>query len=269
MKYQLKTSVLVLFIFVWGSSFAQNSVNNYKYVLVPESYNFVEGNDRYQLNSLTEFLFNKYGFNAMMITDTLPPDLFANRCLALYADVEKLKGGMFKTELKILLKDCFGKLVYESKVGSTREKAFDKAYSYALREAFESVQFLNYKYQPLPENEKPEATQQASVVKNTEQPETVSSNTVNSSQLKTETPRIELPKIVQNTVYYAQTTPEGYKIIDDEPKLIMVLLRTAKENTFTVKDKDAIVYLEDGLWYYSEISEGKTIKTLLNLKFYN
>lgn len=61
-----------------------------------------------------------------MITDSLPEDLFKNRCLALYADAEKLPGKLFKTEIKIVLKDCFGQLVYESEIGSTREKCLIK-----------------------------------------------------------------------------------------------------------------------------------------------
>lgn len=269
MKVYLNSYILILFVLVFTASSAQTSLNNYKYVLVPESYNFVEGKDRYQLNSLSEFLFNKYGFNALMITDSLPPDLFANRCLALNADVEKLKGSLFKTQLKVILKDCFGKIIYESEVGSTREKSFDKAYTYALRNAFESFEFLNYEYQPLPERSISETTPSTTNTKKTETPAQVASRPESTTSTITEVQKKEDPKVVAKTIYYAQATDDGYRIIDDEPKLIMVLLRTAKENTFSVKDKNAIVYLEDGFWYYSEISDGKTIKTLLNLKFYN
>lgn len=268
-------NVIVVFILVsfTSSIFAQKSINNYKYVIVPESYDFVEGKDRYQLNSLTKFLFNKYGFNAYMITDSLPDDLFQNRCLALYADAEKLKGKLFKTEVKIVLKDCFGQLVYESEIGSTREKMFDKAYSYAIRNAFENFEFLNYQYQPEKEN-----VGTKTVVKVEEKGEKVEVSTtekLNKPSVIEKTAEVKVaektiaPEIIEKTTYYAQPTADGFKIIDGEPKLIMVLLRTAKENTFTVKDKDAIVYLENGFWYFSEISEGKTLKKVLNLKFYD
>lgn len=264
MKNHLITFILFVLVGVVSLVYAQKSINDYKYVIVPESYDFLEGKDRYQINSLTKFLFNKYGFTAYMITDSLPEDLFKNRCLALYADAEKLPGKLFKTEIKIVLKDCFGQLVYESEIGSTREKMFDKAYSYAIRNAFENFEFLNYQYQPVSEN----------IVSKT--PEKVELKTDTNGVLPSKTlknpsvtEKITTTEIIEKNNYYAQTTADGYRIIDDEPKLVIVLLRTAKENTFTVKDKNAIVYLENGVWYYSEISEGKTLKKVLNLKFYD
>ncbi len=273
MKNYLNTFILFVLVSLTSLVFGQKSINNYKYVIVSDSYDFVEGKDRYQLNSLTKFLFNKYGFTAFMITDSLPEDLFDNRCLALYADAEKLPGKLFKTEVKILLKDCYGQLVHESEIGATKEKMFEKAYNYAIRNAFESFEFINYKYQPTSENanaqivvnEKPKEDNQdvstSEIVKKSTEIGKV-------SEIKTEEKAIS-PEIIEETTYYAQTTADGYRIIDNEPKLIMILLRTAKENTFTVKDKNAIVYLENGFWYYSEISEGKTLKKVLNLKFYD
>lgn len=278
MKLYLKPIVLFLVLSFTSIVFAQKSVNHYKYVVVPESYNFAEGKDRYQLNSLSKFLFNKYGFTAFMATDSLPDDLFSNRCLALYADAEKLKGSLFKTEIKVVLNDCYGKQVYETKVGSTREKTFDKAYGYALRNAFESFQFLNYQYKPLPaktnnkEPAKEVVTTESKTVKIEVSPLEGSpkqTEKVSVAQTRTGEQQLKPIEIMEKTIYYAQATTDGYRIIDDEPKLVMVLFRTAKENTFTVKDKNAIVYLEDGFWYFSEISEGKTIKKILNLKFYD
>ena len=36
-------------------SFSQTSINDFKYVSVPESYSFLKSKDQYQLNSLTIF----------------------------------------------------------------------------------------------------------------------------------------------------------------------------------------------------------------------
>lgn len=274
MKLYSKFTILVFILSFSTFVFAQKSINHYKYVIVPDSYDFAEGKDRYQLNSLTKFLFNKYGFTAYLSTDSLPEDLFSNRCLALYADAEKLKGSLFKTEIKVSLKDCYGQQIHETPIGSTREKSFDKAYSQAIRKSMESLEFLNYTYQPLVKQaeskanvkvtpEKPEnSVNSKEELNQTNQPITIADNSKNDHQSKPS-------EILEKVTYYAQATADGYRIIDDEPKLIMVLLRTAKENTFNVKDKNAIVYLEDGFWYFSQISEGKTIKKVLNLKFYD
>ncbi len=124
---------------------AQQSVNDYKYVIVPEGYMFLKENDGYQLNSLTKFLFKKYGFEAYMRGDELPDDLKRNGCKGVRADVKK-KPGLLKTKLIVDLIDCNGKVIFSSKEGVSREKDFKKSYHEALRDAFKDVDYLNYKY---------------------------------------------------------------------------------------------------------------------------
>lgn len=45
---------------------AQESLNGYKYVVVPEKFDFLKSEDLYQINSLTKFLLNKEGFVAFL-----------------------------------------------------------------------------------------------------------------------------------------------------------------------------------------------------------
>lgn len=122
-------------------------LNSFKYVIVPEEYNFNKEPDMFQLNSLTEFLFDKYGFEAYMENGELPEDLNNNRCNALFADVEN-ESGLFVTKLVVVLKDCQNKKVFVSEEGRSREKDFKTAYQEALRDAFVSIAALNYNYQP-------------------------------------------------------------------------------------------------------------------------
>lgn len=140
---------IVLLIFGCMISFASlaQELNSYKYVIVPEEYEFTEEPDRFQLNSLTKFLFEKYGFEAYMENEELPEDLKSNRCKALFADVEN-ESGLFVTKLVVVLKDCQNKKVFVSEAGRSREKDYKTAYQEALRDAFVSIAALNYKYQP-------------------------------------------------------------------------------------------------------------------------
>ena len=57
MKFKL---ILITWI-VFGTSllFGQQSINAYKYIIVPKNYDFLRLEDQYQLNSLTKFLFTK------------------------------------------------------------------------------------------------------------------------------------------------------------------------------------------------------------------
>ncbi|MBQ4821470.1 hypothetical protein [Aquimarina sp. MMG016] len=137
--------ILGVVVFCSISFYGQKSINDYKYVVVAEEYDFFEGKDKYQLNSLTKFLFNKYGFNAFLQNDEKPNDLINNGCLGLRADVKK-GSGLFSTKLVVELRNCNGAIVFSSSEGKSREKEFKRAYQEALRDAFKSIQKLNYKY---------------------------------------------------------------------------------------------------------------------------
>lgn len=140
-----KAFFLILGCMITFASVGQG-LNSYKYVIVPEEYNFTKEPDRFQLNSLTKFLFDKYGFEAYMENEELPEDLKSNRCKALFTDVEN-ESSLFVTKLVVVLRDCQNKKVFVSKVGRSREKDFKTAYQEALRDAFVSIAALNYNYE--------------------------------------------------------------------------------------------------------------------------
>ena len=121
-------------------------LNSYKYVIVPLEYNFSKEPDMFQLNSLTKFLFDKYGFEVFMENEEYPEDLKNNGCNALFVDVEN-ESSIFVTKLVVVLKDCQNKKVFVSEEGRSREKDFKVGYQEALRNAFESIAALNYNYE--------------------------------------------------------------------------------------------------------------------------
>ena len=122
----LKSVFITCFICLFGTiSIAQNSISNYKYIIVPDQYEFVTGKDKYQLNSLTKFLFNKYGYTAVMVGEEFPDELSMNRCLGLTSEVKKLKG-FLKTKLQIDLIDCDGNIVMSSQRRWRQEKRNSK-----------------------------------------------------------------------------------------------------------------------------------------------
>jgi len=134
---------IFLFGFVLMSS-AQD-LNNYKYIIVPETFSFTDGVDQYRLNSLTKFLFEKNGFNTIMKTEDKPGDLKNDPCLGLNTNITD-NSNLFVTKLTLQLIDCGGNVVFETKEGSTRAKDFKTAHHEALRDAFNTVETLEYKY---------------------------------------------------------------------------------------------------------------------------
>ena len=141
-----KIIILLVLTISINSVFAQKSVNNYKYIVVPHQFEFLRSPDQYQLNSLAKFLFEKAGFETYKAKEKTT-EVVENNCLVLEGRVVD-ESSMFTTKLKIQLVDCYNVVVFESKIGKTKEKEFKKAYHEALREAFEDIQNLDYKYVP-------------------------------------------------------------------------------------------------------------------------
>lgn len=139
---QMRQFIVIIFMCLLGlPAISQNKdLSSYNYVVVPDNFEFLGGEDKYQLNSMAMFYFDKSGFNAYLASKT--PN--ANRCSGLFADVEKLSS-FLSTKLQIVLRDCNGKEVYRSEEGRSKFKEFDKAYQDALRKTFASIELLGVK----------------------------------------------------------------------------------------------------------------------------
>jgi len=214
----------------------------------------------------------KYGFTSIMDNEVFPKDLVYNGCLALRTDVENIKG-FFITKLVVVLRNC--------------------TYHLALRDAFKSLETVNYSYKPtkksLAENRiKTEANQETEKLKEEIKSlkDQESSNAKVAAKAEEKKVKIlgeveEIKAIVEvdkavvlevktvktSNVLYAQVIENGFQLVDSTPKVVMILLTTPKQDTFIVKGKDAIVYKKDSFWYISQ-NDGKNYNTkLLNIKF--
>ncbi|MCD6544684.1 MAG: hypothetical protein J7K34_09270 [Flavobacteriaceae bacterium] len=141
-KNIISLGILLLFV---GLSFAQSNIDAYKYIIVPDKYDTFNEADKYQLNSLSKFLFEKYGFQTLNEGVGYPSDLMKNPCLAVTAHLVN-QSNMFTTKVSIDLKDCYNKVVYSSEVGKSKIKAYDKSFKEALRNTFISFKDLDYSY---------------------------------------------------------------------------------------------------------------------------
>ncbi len=136
----------MLFLLGCLSVYSQTSINNYKYVVVPERFGFFKQNDEYGLNTLAKSLLEETGFKTWFDNE-LPTELANNKCNTLNAEVTERKS-MFATRLTLLLKDCKGNIIFKSKEGNSREKEYALAYTQALEDAFTSLKEAKYVYQP-------------------------------------------------------------------------------------------------------------------------
>ena len=284
MKIKIFTMLTALFIV--SSTFAQTDLNNYKYVIVPKKFDFLNEANQYRLNELTEFLFNKYGFDALMEGDSYPDDLLKNRCLSLKSNLIK-DSSLFKTKISVELKDCNDRVVYTSEVGESREKDYEKAYNEAIRNAFKSFEIMNYQYVPKANDEvaeTPEATKNVEVVQEIKQlkaelellkakqaPEISQIETPNAKSTVQPVTKA-MPSAIQteetaSDVLYAQAIENGYQLVDSSPKVVYKIKKTSLENVFLVEGLNATLLNKNGQWIMEYYENGTLKQKVLNIKF--
>ncbi|PZR18205.1 MAG: hypothetical protein DI539_16655 [Flavobacterium psychrophilum] len=240
----MKKTFLLFAFLISGVTFAQ-SINDYKYIVVPEKFEWLKEANRFNLNTLTKMLFEKYGWQVFYPTQKMPDELALDRCKALYANVND-ESGLMRTALTIELKDCEGKVVFTSVEGTSKEKTFQKAYYEALREASQSVAQLNYKYSG--KNDTPVKTAQAVPAhQQAATPETVN----NTNQL------------------FAQPIANGYQLVDNTPKVVLKIYKTSQQDSYTaVSDtKNGVVFKRGNDWVFEYYQNDKLISEKLNIKF--
>ncbi len=136
---------IFILLFCISNSFAQN-INQYKYVEVPQRFDFQKENNVYNLNVLTKMLLEKYGFVAYMNDEIKPGEATANFCAkVLHVNLEE-ESTLFVRKLTVKLLDCQNNVVFTTKQGQSSTKDLRVAYNQALRMSFESFNALGYKY---------------------------------------------------------------------------------------------------------------------------
>ncbi len=248
----MKKSFLFLLILFVSYSYAQ-SVNDYKAVIVPLKYDFLKTENQYRLNTLTKFNLKKAGFEAFYNNEAIPND-FSNRCSLLYIDVLK-ENGFLISKLFLTLKDCYGKIIFQSIVGTSKEKDYQVAYNEALNEAFKSVYDLQYKYSGAVAKTEPIVVQTQSA------PVVLEKAIVAEAKVNVESKDANL--------LYAQATPTGFQLIDSTPKVVMKLFKTSQTNSF-IAIKDTVqgsLILKDNQWYFEYYQNDKLISEKVAVKF--
>lgn len=291
---KLKYFAILVTCLLSTSIFSQANLNNYKYVIIPNKYDFLKEADQYQLNSLTEFLFDKHGFQPLMEGSNYPEDVIRNRCLALKSNVIK-DSGLFKTKLTVELKNCNDQVVYTSEMGESREKEYQRAYNEALRDAFKSIEALNYKYVPSTnspiavsqnvetESEVSKEIQQLreeiqnlkkekeAVVTDKIEPkvEVVAEVPVKEAVVK-EVVTADTPPVAKEApsgVLYAQAIENGFQLVDSTPKVVYKIKKTSIDGVFLVENKNATLYKKDANWILEYYENNVLKQDVLNIKF--
>lgn len=259
-----KLFLLIIIICFIPKGNSQSEIHNYKYVVVPLQYDFLKGKNVYRLNTLTKYLFKQEGFEAYFTEEELPQDLFHDRCLAMYADVKEVRGGFRKRKLEIILKDCYGNIIMKSEVGDSTLNNHQNAHHEALREAFVSIKMMDYEYKPKTPN--PSDSENLDEIKPQVREGKIKGATGETKEVAEfdDSGRKEVGNIGD---FYAEMVNNGFRILDSDSKIVMVLLYTDAKDVFIVKDKNAVVIKKAGKWLYSENDGINRTSKIMNIKF--
>ncbi|TDS16545.1 hypothetical protein DFQ03_1026 [Maribacter caenipelagi] len=300
----MKTVIALVFTFIGFSSFAQTSLDDYRYIIVPKKFDAFKNMNEHQTSTLVKHLFTGKGF-AAVYDDQLPEDLKFNRCLGLMAELQD-DSSMFSTKTIINLKDCNDKIVFSTMQGISKEKEYKAAYNEAIRESMRSFNGMNYAYTPKDKKDEAvtvnfrndvkkldeskankvlQAEKAAEEVNVKREPTIISEETEKTQYYKDNTPvesnikKIEVQKPVSKSlapkkpsskdIWYAQETENGYQLVDSSPKVRMNLLKSSADNVFMAKTdtKNGMVYQKDGTWVFEYYENDKLVQEELNIKF--
>jgi hypothetical protein len=248
---RIKFLLIALLISVVGFS---QTVNDYKGVIVPLKYDFLKSENQYRMSTMTKANLNKAGFQAFYGNEELPAG-FGDRCDLLYVDVKK-DNGFLITKLFIEFKDCYGKVIYTSDIGKSKEKDYETAYRESLDLAFVSVNALHYKY-----NGKALGTAKSSTVA---APLTPQAQVVTTTAIAAPVADMKDPNLL-----YAQPTENGYQLIDKTPKVVMKLLKTSRPDSF-IAIKDGVqgsLNAKDNQWFFEYYKNDQLVSEKVSVKF--
>lgn len=260
----MKIKLLLVTLFCSVIGFAQ-SINDYKAVIVPLKYDFIKTENQYRLATITKSNLTKAGFQAFYANEEIPAE-FSDRCQLLYIDVKK-DNAFLVTKLFIEFKDCYGKVVYTSEVGKSKEKDYEAAYRESLNMAFVSVTALHYKYSgkivsPTGNRVGTGAMNPAAVAVMT--PATTASVVTPAAAVATPVADVSDPNLL-----YAQPTENGYQLIDKTPKVVMKLLKTSRPDSF-IAIKDGVqgtLNAKDNQWFFEYYQNDKLVSEKVVVKF--
>ncbi|MES2240934.1 MAG: hypothetical protein V4497_11820 [Bacteroidota bacterium] len=252
----MKKQILFLLLLVSSFGIAQ-SINDYKVVVVPLKFEFLKSENQYRMSTLSKFNLNKAGFEVYYSNQDMPTNI--GRCEVLNYNIEK-DNAFLATKLYVTFKDCYGKTVYKSEIGLSREKEFQLAYTEALNKAFASVYELGYQYNGGVKTEP--AVAPVAAVK-----EAIKEN-VSAAVVKAEVSNNVV--LSANELLYAQPLAGGnFQLIDSKPSVVMKIYKTSDNNSFLAQkgNQQGVLINKENQWFFEYYQNDKLVSEKINVKF--
>jgi len=260
----MKRNFLLIAFFALNFSFAQ-SINDYKYAIVPSTFSFLKEKDQYRLNTLAKLYLEKQGFVSFFDTDPMPEEVLNNNCAKVYLDVQS-NGNFINTKLKFTIKDCKGTVLFTSEEGRSKEKDYYAAYTEAFRATFPSFDAIHYKYS----GKTTDAPAAVAVATNALVSSAVATAaTAPVSSLAEVAPTAGSVTVASDEILFAQPIANGFQLIDSSPKVILKIYKSSNANTFiAVKGNlQGILIQKDAQWFFEYYQNAVLMSEKIGIRF--
>ena len=270
--YSIKMKKIVLVLFLIASNYLsygqEKSINNYKFIVVPDQFYFLKKKDEYKTSSLTKFLLKQNGFIVVLNSEQYPKELRDNPCNGLNALVVD-KSSMFKIKVVIELRDCSNRLLYTSEEGASRLKELKKGFQEAIRNAHASMNDLVYEPFLLETigKDKIEIIIINPVLVEEENDIKIDVGLAEVNNLEEPAQVSPINNIALAGTLYAQPIENGYQLVNLIPKVVFVIAKTGIKNTFIIKDKNGILYKKGENWIAEFYEGNKRVVNEYSIKF--
>ncbi len=232
--------IIILSLFFISNLIYSQILNQYKYALVPEKFDFLSEKNQYQLNDLTKAAMRKYGFEPYFETEILPKDISNEN--KVYVDVLE-NSTMIYTKLSVVLRDYTNNVLFRSAEGKSKEKDFSEAYEECFRQAMKSFDILKHQYNPTQINDI--------------EVESIEYQNINSVL----------------TPYKADKISNGFKLFDGNQILRFIIYETSNPNVFILnttgckRQTGVLIRKQDDTFSLEYYSDGKLVTEVLNILF--
>ncbi len=273
----------------------QAQFDDYKYIVVPIKFTRFKSENQYQTSTLTKYHIAQNGFN-VIYDNAIPDDLREQRCLGLWVELVD-KSSLFVTKVQLDFKDCYGESVFVTNEGRSKIKDYKGAFAAAITQAAASLKGKEHNY--VAKKKKKASDVVDTAAGETSEPETLEKATggrpipesvgtaevevqevIEAKSSETEDvivpAAIDKPAITEATstnagkdVLYAQTTPDGYQLVDTTPAVRYVLEATSVDNVFLVNQEgiNGVVLKKDDRWFLEYKGPNGKVSQELFIKF--
>ena len=147
--------------------------------------------------------------------------------------------------------NCNGNVLYSSAVGKSKEKDYKKSYQEAIRNAFDSMEDLDYHYAGVPEEVVVETILEVEEIEPVQK--------IVSKEIVKPSNSLE--------VLYSQAKSNGFQLVNTIPAVVFQILKTNVKDVFVIKDKNGIIYKNGNNWVAEYYENDALVVKQYNVKF--